>query len=580
MSDEWRGRAGGKSHAKARRLGLGEALVLALLFLATNRPNTMVNGTDTPAGTLTTSCVSVEIGLSSDPVTSSECAMAGGSLDKRSGMCIRTGNDPQTFTYAGDDGDKTVLFKYGELVERATQYKLSIKDTAADHPVHLYFAIYKLALNVWTCVDPSRPTYGTTSGWSSGCTGEGDSKLIYKFVVAARAGVEVRVVFHNPDGVTARGASSAAEHKIWDYLTTRVSSLPPTFQIHRADWKDGGTYGQMHNKFLLVSHHRTPNDMLQVHPRTDTAPFSMTQINRYTHSTYVTSQNVDAYGSDSGSKNTDLHLKDYVQTGVLVRGNEGLYSQYVKYFQAIWNHTLPAGEVKGEEDADTVAPCTVETCTRGFRQKMRQLHEDPHHPINYDGGDVQAFFYPLPDQHRIWDPEHNAVAKYVDRMAGATAGSMRYFKMNMYHWKNGAFLKGLLVALRNVPPDELHARIVYTKDSTDSTLQQVRDLPPQGGNLGVHFHDGGKQLTHPKKSGKIRPWNPGKNKKTHAKAYNLYYQRDGVEEWVTITGSTNGKDDAYNRKANSQIVFVERLRDDGKNPPIYAAHKVALYKAY
>merc|ERR1719401_653315 len=516
-----------------------------------------------------TSCLPVAIGASQrshsvcadDPPTSKECEMAGGA------------------SYHGDGGDQAVVFEYGELVERATQYKRAIVGTAADHPVYLHFAMYKLALNVWTCVDPSRGTYGTTSGWGGGCTGDGDSKLIYKFVAAARAGVEVRIVFHNPDGIPARGDPSATEHKIWDYLTEKVSSLPPTFQIHRADWKDGTSHGQMHNKFLLVSHHKTPNGMLQVTPQTSDTPFSVTQISRYTHSVYVTTQNVNMYGNDSGSENTDLHLGDYVETGVLVRGNEGLYDHYVQYFEAIWDHTLPAGDVDGEEDAAAAAPCTVATCARGFRERMRELHEDPAGPLNYDGRDVQAFFYPLPDRDRLWDAEHNAVARYVDRLAGDATDGTRYLKLNVYHLKGGAFLRALLEALSEAPLDKLHVRVVYTRDNSHSVLEEVRDLPLLGGNLAFRSHSG-EQVTHPYRSGEIRNWSPESNKKTHAKNYNLYYKRNGRAEWVTITGSANGKDNAYNSKANNQLVLVEREKVDGGNPPVYEAHKVAFYKAY
>jgi len=386
--------------------------------------------------------------------------------------------------------------------------------------------------------------------------------------------------YHNPNEIPERGDSSPTEDKIWDYLSNKVSSLPATFQIHRADWKEGRTYGQMHNKFLLVSHHKAPDGMMQVTSQTLTTPFSMRQITEYTHSTYVTSQNVDEFGSDSGSANTDLHLKSYVQNGVLVRGNEGLYNQYVKYFGALWNHTLPPAEVDGEEDANTADACTVTTCTRGYREKMQELHGDPDEPLNYEDGDVQAFFYPLPNVDHIWDTDYNAVAKYVNYMVGDSTNNMRYFKLNMYHFKSGVFLQHLLTALREVPLNKLHARIVYTTDSTDATLQGIRDLPPQGGSLAVRYHGGQDQLTHPYKSGEIRDWSPGSNKKSHTKNYCLYYNRNGSPEWVTITGSSNGKTDAYNRKANNQLVVIEREKFNGGNPPVYDAHKQAFYKSF
>ena len=70
-------------------------------------------------------------------------------------------------------------------------------------------------------------------------------------------------------------------------------------------------------------------------------------------------------------------------------------------------------------------------------------------------------------------------------------------------------------------------------------------------------------------------------RKTHTKNYLFSYNNtDGYQLWVTVTGSTNGKDDAYNSKANNQLVIVE---DEGvldNLPPIYQSHKDLFYSTF
>ena len=81
-------------------------------------------------------------------------------------------------------------------------------------------------------------------------------------------------------------------------------------------------------------------------------------------------------------------------------------------------------------------------------------------------------------------------------------------------------------------------------------------------------------------------WLPGSNKKTHTKNYLFsYYNMDTHRsEYVTITGSTNGKDDAYTSKANNQLLIVETrdgaAEDPNALPPIYDTHKLLFYKSF
>ena len=336
-----------------------------------------------------------------------------------------------------------MLFKYGELVDRATAYKRAISGTADDHNVTVDFAVYKLALYVWACVDPSLSSYGTVAGHSSGCGSKSaaNTKLIYKMVQAAREGVFVRVIYHNPDGVK----RSPYYDVIWDYLSNTVSSLPDTFEVHRADWEKGDTSGQMHNKFMLVSH-----------------------LDKATsHATFVTTANVDYFGNDkyekrAPSSNPTFPKAGYAQSGILVSNETGLFDAYRRYFEIVWDHTLPASQVGG-----------VQACNGPERCRLH-LYKDAmiaNADINYvsPDGKVQAFFYPVPGQ--IWNASTNAVAKVTEQMRNDDVNPSRYLKIGMYHLKNGSFVTALADRLLGMQRN-LHLRVVYKKDSSGGTLKQ------------------------------------------------------------------------------------------------------------
>ena len=401
------------------------------------------------------------------------------------------------------------------------------------------FAIYKLALNVWTCVDPRESNYGTVFGQTSGgCNaGTGNSKLIYQLLDAARAGVVVRVVYHNP----------GTGDKIWPYLSG-LSNRPANFKVHRADWPKGDTSGQMHNKFMLVSHIQREDG--------STAR----------HSTFVGTANVDYFGKDDGKSNSFSKLK-YLQSAILVRENRGLFDAYKRYHDVLLRHTVTPDRV----DTSGSASGAGATRQRAFWTEMRGNN------INWVSGDgkMQAFFYPVPNPNQLWDVRTNAVAKFVDRMAADPTTNTRYVKINMYHMKYGTgIVKPLIDTLAGIPVSKRHIRIVYKKDSSGETESKLRAAGFQAGSKS----SGGGDFQFNDSSGKFSDY------KTHAKNYQfVYYNAQPAREYVTITGSANCKDDAYETKANSQLVIVETGSDipsGQSSPPVYAAYKAGFYKAF
>lgn len=432
-----------------------------------------------------------------------------------------------------------VLFTYGSMIHRAKLYKDYIVATDNDHEVTIDFAVYKLARDVWTCVNPDDPHYGEVHGKASSCGDkETDSKIIYKLVEAANAGVKVRLLYHNPQELVAKKPFDT----IGEYLRTRPSDGPwngggipnsdsddRNFRIHRANWYKGETSGQMHNKFMLASH------MLDLE---DDAGGPVT-----TNATFVATANVDSLKDDSKKK--------YAQSGVLVAEEPGLFAAYREYFQVVWDHTLAPEDVTREEDGGSSS----------LWKQYRAFMTSDERPANYasEDGTLQAFFYPVPGDE-IWDVTDNAVARHVHAMESDAASGKRYMKFDMYHLKGGYFVQHLAQHLHEM--SNLHLRGYYQKDSKHGTTKST-SLTFQEAHAGDYD---------------VRYGPEGCSRKTHAKNYLLYYRNaDEEPRWVTITGSTNGKDDAYNSKANNQLAVVE---EKGGSKNIYQAHKDLFYGTF
>ena len=135
-------------------------------------------------------------------------------------------------------------------------------------------------------------------------------------------------------------------------------------------------------------------------------------------------------------------------------------------------------------------------------------------------------------------------------------------------------VKPLVETLADIPVSKRHIRIVYTKDSSGKTKSTLQTAGFKSGSES----SGGGDFQFNSKAGKFS------NYKTHAKNYQfVYHNAQSATEYVSITGSANCKDDAYQTKANNQLVIVETISDippGGSNPPVYAAYKEGFYVAF
>ena len=464
----------------------------------------------------------------------------------------------KVYSSSGSSSSKLPIFKYGDLVTRATEYKRS--NPTVD--VYVDFAIYELELNLWIGIVPGTDNYGKVSSKAM----KDADKLIYILVAAAAANVRVRLVYQNPGG-----GITYSPDDIHKYIVDEHDFLSrwPKLEIRRPYWFEGGNNGQMHNKFMVVNFYQgDDSDAMR-----DT--------------TYVSTANAK--------------FVSRVQNGVLVNGNAGLHAAYRKYFEIIWAHSTSIG------DPLPPMPLTAGGTADTFREAVRTCHRPPcscstgtcvYDPscsggglgcnaegnpscrfcgfgtldacpatcsnLNYKDEHFQAYFYPIPETHctgddaDAWDAEHNGIVPLVSEFGSAVAQD-RYFTMIMYKWNTDGYGTKLFNQLQNA------------KSKSKNVV--VRAAVQRDGD-GVAMIDKAR-----KAFGKsVRP-SSSSSPYIHAKDYLFGFSvggAGGTRKYVSVTGSTNAKLNGFCTKSNNQLIITET----DTAHPIYSAIFESFKDAY
>ncbi len=411
------------------------------------------------------------------------------------------------YSYKPGESRNAVVFMYGNLIHRAIMAKKNYPDL----DIEICFAVYKMARDVWVGFKPGTSGYGKVMGKSFG--GDSADKLIYLLVQAARAKVRVSFVYHNP--VKADDNKESPEYGIAAYLEKFKDdkTVREYLSVYRANWPHGATSGQMHNKFLLVNVYA--GDQKDTEGR-----------NRlHEENVYVATANVDPHRGSAPKHR-------WVQSGVLVSNNRGLYRAYRNYFDMITANTNAIWLKK---------PASGKDLQRSFHRTVRNAHKN--NRLNYDDGVFRACFFPLPTKNS-WDPAYNPVAGLTDMLIRRESPK-KYLKINMYHLKFDKFGEKFFNALGRV-----------------KGFMNIKAAVKKGKNTEKHF----KRLDHRLKF----------NAPTHAKNYTFAFSGKDSGEYFTVTGSTNAKWDAYCSKANNQLVIKETTRAH----PVYSEFKKIFQAAY
>ena len=387
------------------------------------------------------------------------------------------------YSFKPYDSLNTVTFKYCDLINRAIAYK----EKNPEVEVQIKFAIYKLEKDLYIGFNPKHDSYGKVRGYDHG--EENSEKLILSLIKAAKLKIHTRLIYHNP--ADDRGINNYLSVYMDDFCFESESEyVRDYFDYKKVYWVEGTSYGQHHNKFLLINYHSG-------------------NVTDYSNSVYISTANVDPhddYGRPTG--------REWVQSGILISGNSGLYGAYEHYFEKIWNNN---------------------TDRSAFWNAVR--HEGVYNhrsgSLNYTDDVFCIYFFPIPITFcdSSWDTLYNPVAKIVNGIIDDEYESK--LTINMYHLKTDTFGLRLYHELKTVKNIDIKSAI-----HTDSR-NQARNLFSELGEL--HW---------------AAP--------THAKNYTIYKNTPESKVYYSITGSTNAKWDAYCSKSNNQLVIKEV-----DNPYIY-----------
>ncbi len=442
----------------------------------------------------------------------------------------------QIYAYnpSANTGGSEVIFQYGNLIQQAMDWKLSPEGGADEVAIHL--ALYKLDQRIYLNTHAGTDGYGRVSG--DDFAGGNSQKLIYMLVQAARAGVQVKLIYHNPSELDdvedpSEGIRSYLIDAFYEDCRVRptcdVSIGEGALHVHRVNWPNGKTTGQHHNKFMLVSK-LGPEDRNNV---------------------YISTANADGHTNFVPSPN-------YVQSAVLIGEHPELYTAYRNYFEKVWAHSNDIWNI------DSYPPNNGQEMHDGFLASVRDSSSQPNHSdgtLNYSDSRFQAYFYPLPRENcdgpggssDAWSLTHNPVAMLVERLDEHSEQN-RYLKINMYHLKSDRF------------GNELHASI---KEAFDRSTVYHLDIKAairkdSAGATFANFSEWGLEWMAP----------------THAKNYNFAFTAE--QEFFVITGSTNAKWDAYCSKANTQLLIREHdvIENGEVLHPIYDRFREIFLYAY
>ena len=410
---------------------------------------------------------------------------------------------------------ESVIFKYGDLLNRAIRFKQGNSEIE----VEIRFAIYKMAKKVYIGYVPGSVSYGWVGGTEKyGAFKEDEKvkseKLIYSVFKAAEAGIKVEFVYHNPD-------DNGADDEIGKYLKEQlegntVASANLTYR--KVSWPAGDTTGQQHNKFMTLSHIKADSDDGDALTSANGTPY-------YRNAVYVSTANVDKFGTEEDDWYKPDSSHRMFQNGATIYGHSALYQRYNTYFGLVCENY---NNQTNFWNAVTASHCAKE---------LNWIPTDANDPC-------EAYFFPIPNRiANAWDAEFNPLVKYVNKLIESSNG---YLKINVYHLKTDAFGDKLIDILNDANLDNLNIKSVFKKNSA-----------------------GDGKAVFPKYNGQ----NFGAS--THAKNY--MFALSDIRQYYSMIGSANAKADAFNSKANNILVFCERPAK-GRAHPVYDVFKQPMFE--
>lgn len=442
------------------------------------------------------------------------------------------------------DQENHVVFKYGDLINRAISYK----ENNPNKNVNIKFAVYKIGEKSYVVFDPNDTKYGGVYGNDE--AGSASEKLIFSLVKAARRKVNVDFIYHKDNLDNSNACKADRSDNVWNYLTSRIEATDSTdvgvvgerelvsdyLSVTRMDW-EYAAHEQMHSKFMTVSHYDDDGS----------GKFN---------TVYVSTSNVDDHVGAIPYK------KDWVHSGTLINENIGLYNAHNNYFDIIKNNY---------------------TSHSSFVNAVRAEHAS--NGLNYHDSNFSAYFFPIPlspngnynpnlddwdtSNATGWDTQFNPFARYTDSLSNSRNGG-RYIKGNIYHMKWDNLTKTFRDKLKNEYDNRNTAHttsfkfLVSINSNADDDTSNNTTQPSKCKSYSDSYGEGIQKLKNEFVGTNAIIRNQNINEvdtlkltgvKTHSK--DMIFAFSQYSRYASITGSTNFKLDAVTSKANHALVIKE-----------------------
>ncbi|HMO18624.1 MAG TPA: hypothetical protein PKA63_10180 [Oligoflexia bacterium] len=279
--------------------------------------------------------------------------------DKYFKFKLSTGATPAVRIYSYNpklDTRHHVILEYADLLNLAIEEKQANPSDI----VEVKFAIYKIDPKIF--VEVKTGNKASNEGFRGSDIAEMRSENLISLILRAiRAGVNVKLLYHNPDD----------DAGIADFFSSHLGS-----NVRRVGW-GAVSSNQMHNKFVI---------MRKIHSNGKETG----------HVVYTTTANGDEFAINSYRP-----VWNVAQTGVLVRDHAELYNAYAEYFDLIWDNYNDI---------------------RNFRTVVRRQHGLG--ILNYADEHFSAYFYPLPENNfdpeddytAGWVSRFNPITELVNKL--------------------------------------------------------------------------------------------------------------------------------------------------------------------
>jgi hypothetical protein len=378
-----------------------------------------------------------------------------------------------------------VIFKYADLVNRAILYKKKNKKVK----VSVKVALYKIGKFIYFGIEEGTKSYGKVSSKSF----SNSEKFIWTLRRAEAAGIEVQIVYHNPEDF------DDDDGGIKNYLD---NSMKKGKHFKRINWgidkeRKFITSKQMHNKFITVSHAIAENG---------------TTLKNVVYTTTANIDEFDGFKPISG--------KNLAQTGMLIYSHPPLYKAYNNYFKLIWDNS---------SNYDS------------FVSNLKSRHRSK--KLNYIDDVFSAYFYPMltdkSNEKRGWASAYNPLVLMYYKAFKKSINTNKYFKYNTYTIKST--VEDEFTSYYNDRIDNLRDK--HIANDKKLHIRSIIHTERDDGGVDLDRFDG-------QRSGVGNRY-----AQTHTKNYMFAFPY--YDEFYSISGSANFKRDGFTKKANNLLMIRE-----------------------